>query len=768
MQTAIKVLSKKENGLSILDSILNSRGIKNREEYFNPAEKELLSPYSFSDMKKAVEIIKNAIENRDKILVWGDFDADGVTSTSILFKALKALDANFDYFLPDRQKLGHGLNLKELLTQKSKGNIKVLITVDCGISSAKEIELIKTMGVKTIITDHHEPPEILPAADCILNPLAKNSLDESLSVSDIEKISYLSGAGVAMELAYALLGDEFQTVKDEIIALASVGTISDVVPLAGENRIIAAKGLVQINKGVHKGIKKLFEKQNFTKEITSEDVAFILAPRINSAGRLDSPFESIKLLIEDNPLVIDMAIEKLDALNKIRQNLCEKAFEEALSMLRAPSGCIVLFNKDWHIGIIGIVASKLVERFNLPVFLMTTDEKEIFRCSIRGTSAYDISKLLKSLSDCFLGYGGHSLAGGFSADSNLISFETLKKRIETAADECRDDSKENNALEIDIELDGDDVNFELIEEIKKMEPFGACNKKPVFLFKNACVSSWKTIGKESNHLSYSVIKDSREFSCLYWKRKILGAPAGDLIDIVFRPEVNSFNGEDKIQLITECILNDKLETSYIKGMKIFDHRQKTGILDKIDDYVKNKNGEVKIWASSIPVKKEIEKFIHIKENIITDPLCRQKTLMLFDYPPTSAMFEELIKTIKPDNLHIMRNIFSKNPDDYISLICGMIKYASNNKNGNIDIGLLALNSGLDEVCVQILLEILEKIESVRIDDVDKITFLKAPHLDKIHTDSMFEIFKDEFNRVMDFKEYLQNASIDSIEELCGN
>ncbi|MDO5437685.1 MAG: DHH family phosphoesterase, partial [bacterium] len=394
MQTAIKVLSKKENGLSILDSILNSRGIKDREEYFNPAEKELLSPYSFSDMKKAVEIIKNAIKNRDKILVWGDFDADGVTSTSILFKALKALDANFDYFLPDRQKLGHGLNLKELLTQKSKGNIKVLITVDCGISSAKEIELIKTMGVKTIITDHHEPPEILPAADCILNPLAKNSLDESLSVSDIEKISYLSGAGVAMELACALLGDEFQTVKDEIIALASVGTISDVVPLAGENRIIAAKGLVQINKGVHKGIKRLFEKQNFTKEITSEDVAFILAPRINSAGRLDSPFESIKLLIEDNPLVIDMAIEKLDALNKIRQNLCEKAFEEALSMLRAPSGCIVLFNKDWHIGIIGIVASKLVERFNLPVFLMTTDEKEIFRCSIRGTSAYDISKLL--------------------------------------------------------------------------------------------------------------------------------------------------------------------------------------------------------------------------------------------------------------------------------------------------------------------------------------------------------------------------------------
>lgn len=770
MTTNYKLLCKKQNGENIIDTILKSRGIFNKSDFFDPEIKNLSSPFYFSDMKKAVDIIKNAVKNSDRILIWGDFDADGVTSTSILYKTLKKLGANFSYFLPDRINMGHGLNLKELLLQKSKNNIKVLITVDCGISNIKEIELMKTMGVKTIITDHHEPLTMLPCADCILNPLAENALKEDLSAADIEKISYMSGAGVAMKLAFALLENEnncTDSFKEELIALSAVGTISDVVPLTGENRIIAAKGLKAINNGINKGIKRFFEKQNITKKLKSDDIAFILTPRINAAGRLDSPFESIKLLIEENDLVIDVAIEKLDALNKIRQNLCDKIYEETLSMIGRPKSSIVLFNETWHLGIIGIVASKLVEKFNVPVFLITKDDKNIYRSSVRGTNAFDISKILSSLKDCFIGFGGHKMAGGFSADTNFIDIETLKKRIEEAVLDDKDNSKEGNFIEIDMELNGKDINTDFIKELDKLEPFGASNKKPVFLFKDAKLTGKKVIGKDLNHMTYTVAKDNENFSCLYWKRPILGFEINENLDIVFRPEINSYNEEEKIQLITECILNDKIKSDNTYKTKIFDHRQKMGILDKIEKYVGGKNGEVKIWATSINTRKMLEKYSSIKKNIITSPLNNEKSLMLFDYPPNSDDFKEIIRQISPLNLHIMNSGFSKNPDDYISLICGMIKYASNNKNGEIDIKTIAYNTGLDEICVQTALELLEKIESIRIDDINKIEFLKPPKLETIHNDSYFEIFMDEFNRVLKFKEYLETADTNSLETICA-
>ncbi len=771
MYRSFNLITKKKDGVSVLDSILESRGIVDRESFFNPETKPLSSPYVFSDMKKAVDIIKKAIENGDKILIWGDFDADGVTSTSILYKTFSFLGAQFSYFLPDRANMGHGLNLKELLKQKSKNGIKVLITVDCGISSGKEIELLKTMGVKTVVTDHHEPPEILPPADCILNPLAKNSLTADLTVDTIKSVSYMSGAGVALKLACALLDSfdnsaEIQNVKGEILALAAIGTISDVVPLTGENRIITARGLVEINNGKLAGVKKLFSKQNFEGKIKSEDIAFILTPRINAAGRLSTPMESIRLLIEENDFALDGVIERLDSLNKIRQSLCDKIFAEALLQSEKHKDCIVLYNPEWHLGIIGIVASRLVEKFNVPVFLVTKDDKDIYRASIRGTAAYDIAKILQSLKDSFLGFGGHAMAGGFSADMNSISFDELKKRIEEAVSNHKDESKIKNSIDIDIELEGGDIDFDLVEEIDKMEPFGANNTKPLFLFKGAKLIHSRSIGKENNHMAFSVVKDSKEFNCLYWRRQVLGFEAGENIDLVFKPDINVFNDEKKIQLIAECILNDKLEDSFSSKIKIFDHRQKTGILDKINEYAANKNGAVKILLTTLEGKKSVEKYPYIVKNIIKEPYEPQKSLMIFDYPPNLEAFREIIKDVSPGALHLMKPEFSKNPDKSISTICGMVKYATNNKDGEIQIKTIANSTGLDEVCVQSALELLEKIQSVRIDDIDKIIFIKPPSIEALHGDSTYELYKDEFDRVIEFKSYLACADIDTLEELC--
>ncbi len=762
----INILSKKEKGLSILESILKSRGITDTGEFFKPETKSFSDPFLFSDMKKAVDIIKNAVSSSNKILVWGDFDADGVTSTSILCKTLDVLNADYFYFLPDRATLGHGLNLKELLTLKSKNNIKVLITVDCGISNLREISVLKSLGVQTIITDHHEPPQTLPDADCILNPLAADSLLPDLPISLIEKNSYLSGAGVAMKLAFALLGEGHEDIKKQIVALGAIGTISDVVPLLGENRIIAARGLVEINNKAHFGVSKLFEAQNISKPVTSEDIAFILTPRINAAGRLSTPNESIKLLIDDNPITINMTIKRLDMLNKIRQGLCDKISAEALSMLKRPDDCIVLYNENWHLGIIGIVASRLADKFNLPVFLITKGEGGTYRCSARGTAGHDISLILKSLESYFLGYGGHAGAGGFSADSESVSIEELTEKIRESVVNNRDENKISNSINVDIELSGEDINRSLIDEINKMEPFGANNEKPKFLFKNAVLTSKKQIGKELNHLSYSVLKDKHEFNCIWWKRKILGINEGETIDFVFTPEINTYNGEEKLQLITECILNDKLHDSRIRSVKIFDHRQKTGIMDKINDYVKNKNGEVKIWATSINTKKSLEKYTHIKENTISTFKDKEYTLMLFDCPPDIETFREIIKNTAPINLHIMNFTYSKNPDDYILNMCGMIKYASNRKNGEIDINVLVQNTGLNEAAVHAALELLDKIGSIRIEDVDRLFFIKAPRFDIIRGEELYKVFSDELVKVNGFKDYIKTADIESIREIC--
>lgn len=768
MMTKINLLAKKEKNGSVLDAILSSRGITNKEEYFNPQDKDLMSPYVFSDMEKAVNIIKEAISNKDKILIWGDFDADGVTSTSILYKTFMALGANFSYFIPDRLHLGHGINLKELLKRKSKENIKLLITVDCGIANIKEVSLIKSMGVKVIITDHHEQSENLPSADCILNPVADNSLKRELSVKEIEDVSHLSGAGVAYFLSRALLKDDFKEVSDEVLSLSAIGTIADVVPLVGENRKIAAKGLVEINNGKLKGVKKLFKTLEFDREITSEDIAFLLAPRINAAGRLDLPEESFRLLVEDNDFVIQASIEKLNNFNKIRQSLCEKTFQEALSMLNNTADSIVLYNPKWHVGIIGIVASKLVEKFNLPVFLITEDDSGIFRCSARGTTYCNISKVLKEMKDVLLGYGGHALAGGFSASSNEIDTDELINKIKLTVSDNKNSEETEDPVNVDIELDENDITFELFDELKKMEPFGANNEKPTFLFRNARVISQRTIGKDYSHLSYSVMLGNRQFECLYWKRKILGFDNGEEITFVFRPEINEFNGEKRIQLLTEFILNDRLQENYFSPVKFFDHRQKTGIMDKINDYVKTKAGEVKVFANSIPVKKSIDKYPSIKENILIEPYLPQKTVMFFEAPPSLDELKEFIKSVKPSNIHFMKFEFSKNPDDYLTLIVGMLKFASKNKGGEIDISALAKNAGLNETCIQIILEILEKLNSVQIESIDRINFIKAPSFEAIHNDSMFEILKDELEKVFEFKEYIKNSETKTLEMLFCN
>ena len=368
---------------NVLATLLLNRGINTAEKitnFLNPLKGKISDTNVFLDMKKSVERIKKAIQNKEHITVYGDFDSDGVTSTALLFLTLKKIGASVDFYLPDRAIESHGLNTKALVQLIAKRKSRLIITVDCGISNVSEVNFANGFKTDVIITDHHEAPEVLPSAFAILNPKASSYIDSSLSVDELTSLNYLAGVGVSFKLACALL-QEFneEDFVNEILPLAAVGTIGDVVELLGENRTIVAMGIELIKAGKHKGIQKLLKVagiQDVT-NITSENIAFGIVPRINAAGRLESPNTAIDVLISESEEELDKTISILNDLNSLRQELCDDVFSTAKGMyeknIRNNKKSIVLFHENWHIGIIGIVASKLVEAYNKPVFLMTRD-----------------------------------------------------------------------------------------------------------------------------------------------------------------------------------------------------------------------------------------------------------------------------------------------------------------------------------------------------------------------------------------------------------
>ena len=449
---------------SLIKRLLISRGIKSEEEikeFLNPLEMEITSPNVFTDMEKSVERLSNAINTAETIIIYGDFDADGVTSTSVLYKTLKYLGANVHYFIPDRENEGHGFDKKALIKLMTTVKPKVIISVDCGISDVDAVKFINSFKmIDVIITDHHEAPEILPPAYAIINPKAPNALDENLSAKQIEYLTYLAGCGVAFKVAQALLSKYGKTEYIyDILPFVAVGTVSDVVPLLGENRYFVAKGLELISKGKHEGLKKLLESAGYdiTKGVTSEMISFGVAPRINASGRLDTVESALKVLISDNPQEVQMAVTTLNELNKVRQTLCQEVFAQADEMVKKEgnrNSAIVLCSENWHIGIIGIVASKLVEKYYKPVFLMTyVKEKNQYRCSARSIEGVPLYDVISANSDLLDGFGGHKMAAGLSFSGEKSSFDNVKKALCETVKEYTSSQDLKPFVKIDLILD---------------------------------------------------------------------------------------------------------------------------------------------------------------------------------------------------------------------------------------------------------------------------------------------------------------------------
>lgn len=758
---------------SFLDELLALRNIvdeKDIDKFLNPTRKDLISPYAFLDMEKAKNRIFEAIEKKQKILIWGDFDCDGVTSSAILYKALKKINADFINFIPDRLLHGHGLNSKELLKFISKEKVKLVITVDCGISNVSEINLLRSFNVDTIITDHHATDTELPNAYCIINPQVKNALKEDLSFEDIQSLSSNCGAGIAYKLAMALLENiDDDSLKDELMLIAALGTIADVVSLLGENRALVNEALNILNfkkENSHKGIYQLLSK-NINSIITSYDIAFILAPRINAVGRLANAKLSFDFLTTDDDTKLSMIIEKLDSYNKIRQSKCSETFEEVNNYLKQHKDeqnnpAIILLNPDWHIGIIGIVAAKIVEEYNKPCFLMTVDENNNARCSIRSNDLINVYNVLKENENLFLGFGGHKLAGGCSF--NKDDFENVKKSLLKTIKEQMPDEKQENILYVDMEMKPDDVELNILDSINQLEPFGQDNQAPVFAMFDVNLDEFKLIGKEQNHLRLVFSKDDKKFQCVKWNENDVKIPLGAKCDIAFYPRLNEFNDVKNIQLEIVDIYSSQYSGRLQNEIKMFDHRKKTGILSQISSYLERDNIDIAVWAKNPLTKELLSKYQKIKENII-DKLNNHKGLMFFDYPSSYEEMTQILSQIHPDKIHFMNHKIDENLENYIKQINGMIKFCHNKMEGKIEVQRLAQALGVNENFIQITLEILENINSIKILDIDKIEYLKPFNYEDFKNDSLFEVLGEEFDNIINFKKSLLNCNFSEIEDM---
>ncbi len=710
-------------------------------------------------MQKTIERLSRAIENNETIIIYGDFDADGVTSTSVLYKTLKFLGANVHYFIPDRENEGHGFDKKALIKLMTTVKPKVIISVDCGISDVDAVKFINSFKIiDVIITDHHEAPEILPDAYAIINPKSPGALDENLTAKQIEHLTYLAGCGVAFKVAQALL-TKYGKVEFvyEILPFVAVGTVADVVPLLGENRYFVTKGLELISRGKHNGLKRLLESAGYdiTKGVTSENIAFGIAPRINASGRLDTVDAALKVLISENPQEVEMAVTTLNELNKVRQTLCAEVFEQADKMVQKEgnkNSAIVLFSEAWHIGIIGIVASKLVEKYYKPVFLMSyVKEKDQYRCSARSIEGVPLYDVIAANSDLFDGFGGHKLAAGLSFTGEKTPFEIVKKALNETVREYTSTKELKPFIKIDLIVDPKDVTTDLVEEISQLEPFGASNPSPVFAINNLKVTQKRLMGSDNSHLRLNVTSGADEFTAIWWKRGDAGLSSGDSLDIAFHPQINEFNGNVSVQLIIDDVHSDALKEEEITPQstyKIYDNRTKTGILPNVNDYIKNSKLNIKVFAESKYILDTIKSYPEITSKTFTRqdiPTC--DVVMFFDYPADKQTLDLILDKAQPKGVHFM-NYEPKILDEqeFLKIFTGMLKFAAHNNSGKVELVRCASFLGKSLKIFEMLLALYEEVGFIKILEKNSafylIEFIGVDDISKVlHCEKYSQIFE---------------------------
>lgn len=527
----------------LLATILVNRDIVDEQKleiFLNPTRNNFHDPFLMPDMEKAVERIIKAINNKEKVIIYGDYDADGITSITVLKKFLEDVGLNADYYIPNRLNEGYGLN-NNAIQKIVENNYELMITVDCGISGIEEINYANSLGLETIVTDHHEVGDDIPNAIAVVD--AKR-IDNKYPCRD------LAGVGVVFKLIQAI-SIKLELKEEEYLKyldIVCVGTISDIVPLVDENRVITKLGLMLVKQTKNIGLKSLIVSSGY-KKIDSTTISFGIAPRINACGRMGHAEEALKLFLSKNINEVKDLTKILNEYNVERQSTEKRIYEEAINQIQEnhleEKDAIIVAGENWHHGVIGIVSSKITELYFKPSILLCYED-DIAKGSGRSIPGFDLHDALMKCQDTIEKFGGHSMAIGIT-----IKRENFQKFCYEFEEVAKDSNLKDifPIIQIDAEFELKDINKDMVKSLEQLEPYGEANKMPLFAFKKLKIDSIRALS-EGKHLKLTLKEGNTVVNAIGFNMGTLvdNYRIGDKIDIVGVLEVNTFNGVDTLQI----------------------------------------------------------------------------------------------------------------------------------------------------------------------------------------------------------------------------
>ena len=530
----------------LVSGVLASRGVERVEdaaEFLTQETSLTYSPFLMRDMDKAVERIAQAVAAGEKIAIFGDYDVDGITATCILVDYLKNRGADVVHYIPRRIEDGYGLS-RDAIEGLRKGGATLLVTVDCGITGVEEVAFARSIGMDVVVTDHHECKETLPVASAVVDPRRGDCG---------YPFKHLAGCGVALKLVLALGGpDREEALFSRYCTLAAVGTVADVMQMTGENRTIVSRGLATLDRSDFIGLHALLKEAGLAgREISSVQIGFVLAPRINAAGRMGAADMAADLLLCQDPAQAEELAKALCALNRERQSVEQTIYSQAEEMIeRLPEEerrALVLASDTWHQGVVGIVASRLSEKYSRPSFMIHLNGG-VGKGSCRSWGGFNLFAALESCSDLLLGFGGHELAAGFTIDeANIPAF---RERMNRYAAEYWVGQAPESVLEIDMELrQPGRVTLQEVEALSALEPYGSGNARPLFCLMGATLLRTQNVG-QNRHLKLRLGKGSAHFDGIFFSTtaSACGCAEGDRVDAAFYLQINEFRGNRSMQL----------------------------------------------------------------------------------------------------------------------------------------------------------------------------------------------------------------------------
>ncbi len=635
----VKQLSTELNISTIAAKILIARGCETVDQ-----ARPLLTidtthyhdPFLMAGMEEAVARIEAALENGEKILVYGDYDADGITSTTVLLNVLLDLGANVDFMIPNRFKHGYGPNI-ELFKEAHEKGVQLIITVDNGISGIEPVKVARELGMDVIITDHHEPGEELPDANVIIHP--------RVPVGHYP-FGELAGVGVAFKLAHALYGE----LPEHLFEYVAIGTIADLVPLVGENRYLVQRGLKALRQSYNPWVPAMCEAAGATqKDITEETVGFYFGPRLNAIGRLGNATPGVHFLMSEDPLQANSLAKQLNEKNIERKKIVEDIANEAIEMIESneelrDSLVLVVAGEGWNAGVVGIVASRLVEKYYRPTIVLSIDrEKGIAKGSARSIEGFHLYNELAKNRDILPHFGGHPMAAGMTLE--LENVETLRNRLHEQATNSLTEEQLIQKLFVDVPIELSEITTDAIEEIRQLAPFGTGFPKPIFAIRDVHVKSMRKIGSAENHLKMELEDPHGSLDAIgFGKGRLFDEIAyGVKLSLVGDLQINEWQGNKKPQFMIQDV--------GVNEWQLYDYRGKSQTanwlqkipVDKTDFIAFNEQTKVH-FAKTMP-----SEIILVTETINLQQL--KQNIVVLDLPESVPLFEKLLKVASIERIY---------------------------------------------------------------------------------------------------------------------